>query len=98
VIFLALSALGAHMHRFWFFAGIYGRSRAYLFSIGLEWATLAFVAFGLSKRGLGVRDLLGRNSPRVGARLYDLGIAIGFMLAHFLQDSLAGLLAARLLK
>ena len=46
----------------------------------LEWVTVAFIWYGVSRRAIGIPDLVGGSWPRPGAFLRDLGIGIGFLI------------------
>jgi membrane protease YdiL (CAAX protease family) len=58
----------------------YGRAAAYVLAMVFEWAIVAFVWFGLSRRGVPLRHLIGGTWPSAIAVLRDLAIAIGFLI------------------
>ncbi len=48
--------------------------------MALEWATVAFIWYGVSRRGIRISDLIGGCWARPRAILRDLAIAVGFLL------------------
>lgn len=60
--------------------GSYGRAGSYLMVMAFEWATVAFIWYGISRRGLRVADLVGGKWQGPMSILRDLGIAIGFLI------------------
>lgn len=57
----------------------HGRAAGYIMVMIFEWVTVAFIWWGVSRRGNRVRDLMGGSWPRAVDVLRDLGIAIGFL-------------------
>lgn len=79
VVLLALlgfSYLGAHIQHL----ASYGRVADYLAVILMEWTIVAFIWFGLSRRGVRVAELVGGAWMRPAAFFRDLGIAVAFVL------------------
>lgn len=77
LVLIGFSLLGAHsgqrMMR-------HGRIVPYAFTTAFEWLVVAFIAWGVKRRGLRLADILGDFSPRPAAILRDVGIAAGFLL------------------
>lgn len=59
--------------------GIHGRVPSYLLVMVIEWATVAFIWWGLSRRGIGLSDLIGGSWVRGVHVLRDIGIGIAFV-------------------
>jgi uncharacterized protein len=57
----------------------HGRVVPYLFTTAFEWIVVAYIAWGVKRRGLRLADILGEFSPRPRAVLRDVGIAAGFL-------------------
>jgi uncharacterized protein len=60
--------------------GTHGRTPGYLFVIAFEWITVAFIWYGVSCRGSGLRNLVGGRWARPVEAVRDLGIAIAFLI------------------
>jgi uncharacterized protein len=77
VLFLGLSLIGARGG----LPGIktHGRVPGYLVVIVFEWATVAFIWYGISRRGMRIADLVGGTWARPTYVLRDLAIGIGFL-------------------
>jgi uncharacterized protein len=60
--------------------GMHGRVANYLFAIVIEWATVAFIWWGVNRRGVRVSDLVGGSWARGINVLRDFGIGIAFIL------------------
>src|ERR1700739_919773 len=60
--------------------GMHGRLPSYLFVIVFEWATVAFIWWGLNRRGVRLSDVGGGSWARVIYVLRDFGIGIAFIL------------------
>ena len=75
-VMLGLSLLGAHVD----FQAIFGRVPSYLFVIVVEWATVAFIWWGLNRRGVRLSDVVGGRWARGIDVLRDFGIGIAFIL------------------
>jgi membrane protease YdiL (CAAX protease family) len=58
----------------------YGRAGGYLVVILLEWLTVAFIWYGVSRRGIRMADLVGGRWAHPADILRDLGIGIAFLL------------------
>jgi len=58
----------------------FGRAGGYLVVILSEWLTVAFIWYGVSRRGIGMADLVGGRWARPIDVLRDLGIGIAFLL------------------
>jgi len=58
----------------------YGRAGSYVLIMIVEWVTLAFIWYGVSRRGIGMLDLVGGSWARRVDVLRDLGIALGFLI------------------
>ncbi len=76
---LGVSLLGAHVD-FRAIFGMHGRVPNYLFAMLIEWATVAFIWWGLKRRGLQLADLIGGSWARGIYVLRDFGIGIAFIL------------------
>ena len=70
---LGVSLLGAH-------SGMHGRLPSYLFVIVFEWATVAFIGWGLSRRGLRLSEIIRGRWVRGRDVLRDVGIGVAFIL------------------
>jgi CAAX protease family protein len=60
--------------------GAHGRASGYILVMVLEWLIVAFIWYGVSRRGILMRDLVGGSWARPVAVLRDLAIAIGFLI------------------
>jgi membrane protease YdiL (CAAX protease family) len=60
--------------------GPYGRAIEYLTVIVFEWAIVAFIAYGVGRRGVRVGELVGGHWARPVEFFRDLGIGIGFLI------------------
>lgn len=58
----------------------HGRYAGYVQVMLLEWLMVGFVWYGIRRRGLGLRDLVGGKWNGIGAVVRDVAIAIGFLL------------------
>ena len=58
----------------------YGRAGVYVVSMLSEWLIVAFIAYGVRRRGFSLRSLIGGSWPRPLTVLRDLAIAIGFLI------------------
>lgn len=76
---LGVSLLGARV-RLPVIARVHGRAPSYLFAMFVEWATVAFIAWGLHRRGMRLADLIGGSWARVLDLLRDLAIGIAFII------------------
>jgi hypothetical protein len=57
-----------------------GLAFGYLTVIVMQWLIVAFIWFGIRRRGLTLRELIGGNWPRWTSILRDLGIAVVFLI------------------
>jgi membrane protease YdiL (CAAX protease family) len=89
---LCLSLAGARSGNLPFMG--YGRATAYVLVMVFEWAIVAFIWYGVSRRGVRLREFIGGTWPSAIAVVRDLAIAIGFLIIS--QVVLGGL--QRLLK
>jgi uncharacterized protein len=60
--------------------GVHGRVPRYLFVVVMEWAIVAFIWWGLNRRGVRVSVLVGGRWDRGINVLRDIGIGIAFIL------------------
>lgn len=60
--------------------GAHGRAAGYVLVMVMEWVVVAFIRYGVSRRGIRMTDLIGGSWARPVAVLRDLGIAIGFLI------------------
>ncbi len=94
LILLGLSLAGARSKNLPF-ASVHGRAPGYVLVMIVEWVTVAFIWYGVSRRGFRIRDLIGGVWPRPVAILRDLGIAIAFLIvAGLVLNGLGHLLQA----
>jgi uncharacterized protein len=87
-LMLGLSVLGARVD-LPAILGIHGRVPSYLFIVVIEWATVAFIWWGLNRRGVRLSNLVGGSWARGIDVVRDFGIGIGFILV--LGGALQGL-------
>lgn len=57
-----------------------GPAFGYLSVIVMQWVVVAFIWFGIRRRGLTMRELIGGTWPRWTAVLRDVGIAVVFLI------------------
>lgn len=76
---LGVSLLGAHID-LGTMLGMRGRLPSYLFVIVFEWATVAFIVWGLNRRGLQLAEIIGGRWTRALDVLRDVGLGIAFVL------------------
>jgi membrane protease YdiL (CAAX protease family) len=62
----------------------------YLRTLVFEWAMFAFVVYGIQRRGVTFRELVGPRWTSVKNVFLDIGIGIGFLLISFLALGLVG--------
>ncbi len=62
-------------------AGPHARVVNYAVIMVWEWLTVAFIWWGVRRRGIRIADLIGGSWPRWTAILRDLGIAVLFLIA-----------------
>lgn len=93
-VMLGISLVGARVDLPGIF-GVHGRAPSYLFVMVVEWATVAFISWGLSRRGIRLSDLVGGSWARGTHVLRDLAVGIAFILVFGgLLQGLAYLLKA----
>jgi CAAX protease family protein len=74
----------------------HGRAPGYLLVMLFEWATIAFIWWGVRRRGIHMRELIGGSWPRAIDVLRDLGIAVGFLIVSgIILNGLGYLLKAK---
>jgi uncharacterized protein len=78
-LLLGLSFFGAHVD-LPSISRAHGRAPSYLIVIAMEWTLVAFIWWGLSRRGIRISDLVGGSWARPAYLLRDLGIALAFIL------------------
>jgi len=76
-VLFGLSAAGAATGNL--LGGSHGHAFSYISVMVFEWVTVAFIAWGVRRRGFRVRDLVGGRWARPMDVLRDLGFAVGFM-------------------
>ncbi len=79
VVMLGLSLAGARSGNLPFVAA-HGRAAGYVLVMMVEWLTVAFIWYGVSRRGVRIGDLVGGRWARPVQALGDLAIAIGFLI------------------
>jgi hypothetical protein len=78
-VMLSVSLVGARV-KLPAIVGIHGRAPSYLLVMIIEWATVAFIWWGLSRRGVRLSDLVGGSWARRVHVLRDLAIGIAFII------------------
>jgi uncharacterized protein len=75
---LVFSFVGAHLD----FGGVspFARVFTYAIVILMEWTVVAFIWWGLRRRGIRVSDIVGGNWSRPVFALRDLGLGVAFVL------------------
>ena len=78
LFFVAISFAGARGIQ----SGIQARGRAvlYVVMIAQQWLTVAFIWYGVSRRGVRMADLVGGRWARPADLLRDIGIGIAFLI------------------
>lgn len=79
---LLVSGSSAHFHSWGAGSGHTGVWR-YVFGIGWQWLVVAFLWWGVRKRGGRLVELVGGGWPTVAAVVRDFGIAIGFLIVSY---------------
>jgi len=79
LVLLGLSLLGFHRQNM---PGMHahGRTAGYVLTILVEWAITAFIWYGVSRRGVPMKDLIGGRWDSFIEFLRDLGIAVAFVI------------------
>jgi membrane protease YdiL (CAAX protease family) len=80
IVLFSFSLVGSLNHEFSPMGRASGRAVGYLLVMVFEWATVAFIWYGLSRRGVRMADLIGSKWERTRAVFRDLGIAVVFLL------------------
>ena len=80
VVLLGLSFAGAINKNLSPIGRPHGRAVGYVVVMVFEWIMVAFIWFGVSRRGVRVSDLVGGSWARPITILRDLGIAVGFLI------------------
>lgn len=81
VLFIAIaSATSAHSHSLSPLGFRRGPAFGYLSVIVMQWVVIAFIWFGVRRRGVTLRGLIGGTWPGWTAVLRDLGIAVVFLI------------------
>jgi uncharacterized protein len=75
LVLLGVSLVGSRVE----LPGSHGRVPRYLLAMLVEWATVAFIWWGLRRRGVRLCDLIGGSWARRIHILRDLGIGIAFV-------------------
>jgi len=78
-VLLGFSFAGRHGH----FTSVrvpHSRAAAYILVMIVEWLIVAFIWYGVNRRGVRMAELVGGNWPGPIAFLRDFGIAVGFVL------------------
>jgi hypothetical protein len=96
LLFIAIaSATSAHSHNLSPLGFRRGPAFGYLSVILMQWIIVAFIWFGIRRRGLTLRELIGGAWPRWTSVLRDVGIAIVFLIVSgMILAASAGLLHA----
>jgi uncharacterized protein len=79
LVMLSVSLLGASVRSPAIFSN-HGRVPNYLLVMVIEWSTVAFIWWGVRRRGLGLSDLIGGSWARRADVLRDLAIGIAFII------------------
>jgi hypothetical protein len=81
LVFIGLASLtSAHSHTLSPLGFRRGLAYGYLSVILMQWVIVAFIWFGIRRRGHTLRELIGGNWPRWTSILRDLGIAVIFLI------------------
>ena len=67
----------------------HGRESTYLFTMAWEWILVLYIVWGIQKRGVKLRELIGGRWKAPEDFLIDVGIAVGFWIAALLVLALA---------
>lgn len=95
VVLLGVSLAGAINHNLSPLGSPHGRVAGYLIVMLFEWLIVAFIWYGISRRGMSMAELVGGRWARPVQFLRDLGFAIGFLLvAALVLNGLGYLLKA----
>jgi len=80
IVLLGFSLAGALGTNRMLTSGAHGRVYTYLLVIAFEWVLVAFIWFGVSRRGVTMSELVGGSWPRPAVFFRDLGIAVAFLI------------------
>lgn len=95
VVLLGFSLAGARAGNATPIGGAHGRPIGYVLIMMMEWSLVAFIGYGVQRRGLRLRDLVGGSWARPVHALRDLGIAVAFLvLSQLILGGLGYLLKA----
>jgi len=86
--FSALAALGPHLQEMNPSAQPQSLVAGYIFAAAVEWLILALVWFGIRRRSVTLRDLIGGSWNNWMAILRDLGIVVLFFIASNLVSAI----------
>jgi len=90
-VVLGISLLGGRTRNLPFVAEHgHARARGYLVVMLIEWATVAFIWYGVRLRGVRLRDLVGGRWSRFVEIIRDLGISIAFLIVSMTVLSVLG--------
>lgn len=89
-ILVAVSALGARSHSMSPVGHPAHRAMGYITIMIFEWLLTAFIAWGISRRGFHLRDLIAGKWKKWTSPIRDLGLAVLFLL---IADPILGILA-----
>ncbi len=78
-VMLGVSLAGARFTAPAIFA-MHGRAPSYLLTMVVEWATVALIGWGISRRGMTLADLIGGSWTRRAYVLRDLLIGVAFII------------------
>jgi CAAX protease family protein len=88
-----LSALGAHQQGLPSIGPTHGHAGSYVLVMVVEWCLTAFIWFGIRRRGIGLRELIGGSWPSVRTVLRDVGLAVLYLIvANLVLEALGSLL------
>ena len=79
LVLLSFSLAGALNHNLSPLGGALGRSTGYVLVMLFEWVIVAFIWYGVSRRGIRMADLIGGRWERPVHALRDLGIGLAFL-------------------
>ncbi len=85
VILIAISASGAGRQAT--MAEHRGRMLLYLITIALEWVLVAYVIWGVRRRGVTLRELTGGRWSTAEDALLDVALGIGFLIVFWVTAS-----------
>jgi len=80
LLLLFFSGLSAYSHTLSPVAAQHGKVLGYVFVIVTQWMVLAFIGYGVRRRGLSLRDLIRGYWPKWTSVLRDVGLAVAFLI------------------